>query len=119
LSCSQINGAFGVHPGKLLGYSLTLFMWVLLPWIGLIIGIAMSVQPSPSLIWNVVALFAFISVASALGMTGVFALLARSSPLYAFSVPLGVMVLLVIGWSNALDVLLRVGPPVEGPYRGE
>lgn len=94
-------GLFGVHPGKLLGYSLTLFMWVLLPWIGLIIGIAMSVQPSPSLIWNVVALFAFISVASALGMTGVFALLARSSPLYAFSVPLGVMVLLVIGWSNA------------------
>jgi chlorobactene glucosyltransferase len=94
-------GLFGVHPARLLAYSLTLFMWILLPWIGLIIGVTFSVQMVPSLIWNAVAGFAFIGVASLLGMTGVFALLARSSPLYALSVPLGVIVLLAIGWSNA------------------
>jgi len=94
-------GLFGVHPGRLLAYSLTLFLWVLLPWIGLIIGIAMSAGSDTSLIWNAVAFIAFIGVASLVGMTGVFALLTRSSPLYALSVPLGVIVLLVIGWSNA------------------
>jgi hypothetical protein len=56
---------------------------------------------APSLIWNAVAFSALVGVASLLGMTGVFALLARSSPLYAFTVPLGVILLLVIGWSNA------------------
>ncbi|MBN1655351.1 MAG: glycosyltransferase [Deltaproteobacteria bacterium] len=94
-------GLFGVHPGKLSLYSLWLLMWVLLPWFGLVAGISFSIRFESSIEWRAVAAFSFIGVASLLGMTGVFALLARSSPLYALTVPLGVCVLLAISWSNA------------------